>query len=208
MKKDYRCTEYDIFPSHKGIEERKKALLNEVSLEDDDNHYSYVSKRKSKANKLFRDCYYNKCVYCGVPEEINSRRLFEVDHYICKTTIKENIKINHIRNLVNACYECNRKKTGVEIPKVYLNLLNPDINIDKVFFRDSNFKIQIKPVLAKNKNITSFYNKLCLSGELRRLDYLLMNLIGLQKKIKSQEIIDKLAHCIQLLMEKRNQYIE
>ena len=100
MKMDYRCTEYDFFPSKQKIKKRKKSLLLEFSLKDDDNHYSYVSKRKSKANKLFRECYCNKCVYCGVPVEINSRRLFEVDHYICKTTVKENIKINHIYNLI------------------------------------------------------------------------------------------------------------
>lgn len=208
MEMDYRCTEYDIFPSEQEIYSRKEEIVKELSLKEEDNHYSYVSVRKSKANKLFRDCYNNKCVYCGVPVEINSRRLFEVDHYICKTTQKQNINVNHIKNLVNACNECNRKKTGEEISDSYLNILNPDTNIKNVFIRNTNFKIEIIPSLKEDIVIKSFYKKLYLNGELRRLDYLLMNLMGLQKKVMSQQIKEKLAYCIQILMEKRNQYIE
>lgn len=209
MKKDYRCTEYNnSFPAEQEINNKKECLLTSQGLTDQDNHYSKVSDRRKSANKLFRECYNNKCVYCGVPITINGRRLFEVDHYIPKSSKKLLIDFNNIKNLVNACYECNRKKSYYEIDDYYLDLLNPNSNIYKVFTRNEQFEIKIAPQYSNDSEIKKFYTKLCLNGELRRLDFLLMCMKDLQTNVKSEIIIDKLARCIQILQEKRNLFIE
>lgn len=206
MKNDYRCTDFDsdVFPSESEIIKRKENLLISQNYSNDINHYSKVSDRRRKANNMFRLCYNNKCVYCGVPETINGRRLFEVDHFIPKSSQKLKIDFHNISNLVNACYECNRKKSFFEIDDNYLDILNPNKNISKVFMRNNNFEIKIDRKYSSDSEIKKFYNKLCLGGELRRLDYLLMNMKDLQQEVKSEAIVDKLARCIQILQEKRN----
>lgn len=210
MKKDYRCTEYsnDVFPTEEEINLRKNNLLISEGYSEEDNHYSKVHDRRKTANKLFRECYNNKCVYCGVPITINGRRLFEVDHYIPKASKKLTIDFNNITNLVNACYECNRKKSNYEMDDSSLDLLNPNGNIRKVFIRNQQFKIEIGTKYASYSEVNKFYTKLCLNSELRRLDYLLMSLRDLQTNVKSDVIIDKLARLIQILQEKRNLFID
>lgn len=210
MKVDYRCTEFnnDVFPSEIEINQRKQILLTVQGYSNTDNHYSKVSDRRMIANRMFRECYNNKCVYCGVPITINGRRLFEVDHYIPKSSKKLNIDFNNISNLVNACYECNRKKSYFEIDNNYLDLLNPNNSIFKLFIRNKDFGIEINKKYSNNSEINKFYNKLCFGGELRRLDYLLMSMKDLQETIHSDVIVDKLARCIQILQEKRNLFIE
>ena len=56
--------------------------------------------------------------------------------------------------------------------------------------------------------INGFYNQLQLIHQTRRLDYLLINMQGLHKKIEGTIWGGKLAEAILILQRKRNKFVE
>ena len=104
-----------------------------------------------------------------------------------------------------SCYTCNRKKGSFIINEDNKNYLNPDRNIKNIFYRDESYYIKVKEEYLTNDHILAFYQKLALNSELLRIDFLLMNMIGLSEKLEQKKIEnDVLSFTIQKLQKKRN----
>lgn len=211
IEKDYRCTIYESKFCTETIHERKNIFMAKVR----EKHkiavdiYGVISKHRSEYEDLFMCIYNNKCSYCGVSIDIVSRSLMEIDHYICKDDNRyagNKPQAGKLDNLVLACYTCNRGKGKLKLNEPEETLLFPDNDeLKKVFYRDEDFYIQISENFKDNKKVAEFYKELKLSHEVRRVDYLLMSLIGIQKKIgKESEIYLKLGNIISKLQRKRN----
>lgn len=199
--KDYRSTETDIFPPEKDINLHKAEILEGHRTP---NHYSFIHERGSLANKAFRKAFNYKCAYCGVNEVINSVQLFEIDHYICKSSAKLSVDFDNFDNLISSCYACNRRKSGIDIENDYLDILNPKCNIQNVFTRSKDFKIIINSNYNSDKYILYFYRKMKFDHNLRRLDFLILSIIDLESIISNHEIKEKLTVLIEKLKQKRN----
>lgn len=62
-----------------------------------------------KYMEILRNDFGRICGYCGKSESV-TKNSFEIDHFIPQRLAPE--KTNDYTNLVYACYECNRKKSG------------------------------------------------------------------------------------------------
>ena len=79
------------------------------------------------------------------------------------------------------------------------------IKIKNVFIRDDKYYIRINDEFKENTTIEGFYNKLCLGSELHRLDYLIMNIIGLQRYCEdNSDLYVGLGKILDIIREKRN----
>lgn len=173
--------------------------------------YNYVHDKQAAYFAPFSKIYNSKCAYCGVMIGIIDIRMFEVDHFVCEDAFPNNTagrsEAGKVSNLVLSCYSCNRGKGKLAIDGKYKKILNPDEGaIAKVFMRDENYYIKIRPDYTGNYIVTNFYDKLLLGSEFRRLDYLLMeieNLISMQRSHNSS-IAEKLEQCFSRLIVKRN----
>ena len=67
------------------------------------------SKPYNEYRDILRSDFGRICGYCG-KSELVTKNSFEIDHFIPKRLAPE--KVNDYTNLVYACYECNRKKSG------------------------------------------------------------------------------------------------
>lgn len=205
---DYRNTEYCSML--KNVKDKKKALEKKIKKEHPKQKimYNKVHSRDTIYNKDFCNIYNCKCAYCGVSMDILPITLFEVDHFVAETLFDDKIKAGQVENLVLACYQCNRNKTNFEIVGEYVEKLCTDNGeIANVFFRDDDYYIKIKDNYIHDQYINDFYNKLQLSHETRRLDYLLINMQGLYKKLRGtiQGLI--LADAILMMQKNRNKFI-
>lgn len=204
MGTDYRNTAYcsvlqDVLLKKKTLNDeirsntRTKIIYNKIR--ENDNSY------KAK----FMEIYNYKCSYCGNSIDNISSILFEVDHYICESSFNSNEKAGRIENLVLACYDCNRSKSSFLIKKEYVDILNPDLeHIKSVFCRDDLYHIQVTEKYKDDEYIKLFYDKLKLGYQSRRLDFLLMNLNGLCKKLDGKPQAEKLHGILRKLQQKRN----
>ncbi|MGG4238679.1 HNH endonuclease [Bacillus sp. OHL2] len=179
IKADYRLTSLNkidfIYEKDKFLKEFKNEFPNAWNV------YGYVNKRGEKHNINFRKLYHNRCAYCGVSTQIINSSEFEVDHFIPRSRTNYNASlrkefINGIYNLVNSCRLCNRSKEDFFDEK-HVEILNPDNNnLPSVFHRKEDYTIVISDEYKNNKTISTFYNKLKLNNQLRRLDFLLMEM--------------------------------
>lgn len=206
---DYRNTEY--CPILDDVENKKKALEKKIRIAHPRQKimYNKVHKRDTIFNKEFCGIYNGKCAYCGVSMDILPAMLFEVDHFVAESLFDNKEEAGKVDNLVFACYQCNRNKKEFEIGEGYTEKLNPDDGqIAKVFFRDDKYYIRISDDYIADETINSFYNQLQLVHQTRRLDFLLINMQGLHKKLKDTTQGGKLAEAILTLQRKRNKYVE
>lgn len=207
-KNDYRNTTY--CSKLENIYEKKKTLKNRII---DDGH-----KRTKDFYKLIRDnpdykreyfkIYNFKCAYCGANIILSGAELFELDHFKNKANHDENV--NDVYNIVLSCKLCNRKKSSFNVDSIS-EFINPDEDeITKIFYRDENYYIKIKDPFSNNQDINNFYNALKLNYQVRRLDFLLLNLKGLINKINNLNFNNKdkikliLEELKNTLQEKRN----
>lgn len=109
-------------------------------------------------------------------------------------------------NLILSCHDCNHNKNSFWIEKEEMDTLNPDgEKIKNVFIRDDKYYIRINDEFKENTTIEGFYNKLCLGSELHRLDYLIMNIIGLQRSCEdNSDLYVGLGKILDTIREKRN----
>lgn len=56
--------------------------------------------------------------------------------------------------------------------------------IKNTFIRDEQYYICINDIYRENEIVKKFYDRIRLGSELHRLDYLLMNVIGMQRQCK------------------------
>lgn len=208
MVEDYRNTKY--CPRLTNLADKKnevKDAVLQVHPRAKDMH-TYISNNNGPFKKDFIIAYNGKCAYCGVSTEIISWNMFEIDHFIHEKSAcfgKSKANAGYIENLVLSCYNCNRSKSGLEIPNDELHKINPDgPEITEVFVRDDEYYIRISEKFKKDPTVNLFYEKICLGNQIHRIDYLLMNMRGLCKKITDEHpAYGKLMSAIDLLQQKR-----
>lgn len=207
MNRDYRnsryCPKLDNVILRKNILQDKIKSRN-IKLKD---FYLVLSQKKLPYRQEFAEIYNKKCAYCGVSYKIES--MFEIDHYICKSSFSPGEDAGQLSNLVYSCYHCNRHKSNFKINKLNSTLLNPDTrSINKVFIRTDDYDIQIQKAYRNNDTVQNFYKKLHFSFDLRRLDYLLLCIWGLYTKMKNETDKSMVAEALNLLKERRNVFID
>lgn len=210
--KDYRNTKYckEFYNIKQKKDELNKLILKEHPRVT--NMYNKVNSNKQDSYKNnFMSIYNYKCSYCGCSIAIISKKEFEIDHFISTKP-----KNNSLNNLVLACYDCNRGKKDFLIPPKYEDKLNPDKEyIHDIFYRDNLYYIKINKEYKYDEIITTLFDKLDFNNISKRLDYLLLNLIGLEKQVKEKihknkecknlkEIHRKLLEALEELRETRN----
>jgi 5-methylcytosine-specific restriction endonuclease McrA len=208
MADDYRNTKY--CPELNDVKENKQAVVKAVKIDHPravDMH-TYISPNDGKYKSLFMKVYNCKCAYCGVSIDLVPKGLFEVDHFLYKESSRFKSKkyAGNIDNLVLSCHDCNHRKSSFNIADTDYNSLYPDgEEIKNTFCRDEKYYIKMSAEAEKNDNIKSFYEQLKLGGEVHRLDYLLMNLIGFQREHEdNSELYIAVGKTIDILRQKRN----
>lgn len=207
MKNDYRNTIYEV--SKKNIINEKNALEKKIKKEHPKIKiiYNQINKKGANYNKQFRNIYNNKCAYCGISTDVISSELFEIDHFICEASFNgDSINAGKINNLVLSCKKCNRAKKDFIWDEVYSSKFNVDDgSITELFYRDKDYSIKIEKKYITDSTICRFYRKLNFDKEIRRLDFLLMNMYGFYNKHMSDSKSEKISKCIVLLQQKRNE---
>lgn len=209
MVEDYRNTKYcstlsDI--ARKKSDIKDKVLQEHPRAED---MHTYLSDTQADFKKKFAEAYNYKCAYCGVSVEIISIGQFEIDHFIPKVSARfggSKAKAGYIENLILSCSYCNRAKSNFECSDEDMDMINPDdTEILKSFVRDDMYYIRISHDRECNKTIKEFYEKAKLGSQLRRIDYLLLNMYGLCKDLEKQgRSCDTLRQLTMELQKKRN----
>lgn len=206
MNEDYRLTEYDV--PNINLKEKKKAVESLVKTDHPKarDMHAYISQRNKPYRKKFIEAYQGKCAYCGVSTFVISSELFEVDHFRYEKGFPTKADAGFIDNLVLACHLCNHAKGDFAFSHGNEDLLHPDnTKIKSVFCRNDDYYIQIQDEYAHNTEIEDFYIKLDLGGEIHRLDYLLMSMYALCKKIGTgHKATPNLEKALNLLRTKRN----
>lgn len=209
--KDYRNS--SSCPSLSEVAMKKAALEKKIR----EKHkkvkilYDYVKDRHGDFLEEFAEIYNYKCAYCGATLKFIGPQLFEVDHFICEAAFPNNTQgraeAGKIENLAYSCYSCNRGKSNLYIKNGYAAMLMPDDNsIAKIFVRNEQYYITINANHLDDKFIQAFYDKLFLGSEVRRLDFLLLEMDSLMIRLRSNkpELANKLEQCSIRLLQKRN----
>lgn len=205
---DYRRTKY--CPELVDIKEKKKnveILVKEGHPYAQDMH-AYISNNSEKYKLEFIQAYNGKCAYCGVSIDLIKKNEFEIDHFLFEKAPKFATKkdAGYIENLILACHDCNHNKSSFWIEEDCYDVLYPDgKEIKNTFIRDEQYYICINDVYKENPSIKDFYDKVRLGSELHRLDYLLMNIIGLQRQCQeNEELYAGLGKIMDVIRAKRN----
>ncbi len=202
---DYRNT--PLCKNLSNVKSKKEDLQATILLTypGQKNIYRKVNNKKLSFFNSFADIYNKKCAYCGVSSDINDLKQFEIDHFICRAKSEDDNIAGKITNLRFSCFFCNRKKGSFFIDEEHQSLLDPDDNlIAQVFERTSDYQITISDDYKDDPFIKGFYSKLAFNNQLRRLDFLLMNMVNYSRTVKNIAIRDKLNTCIMLLLCKKN----
>ncbi|MCD1655523.1 HNH endonuclease [Treponema zuelzerae] len=210
MNNDYRLTK--SCPQFCNIKEKKQELTNKIKREHPrcKNMYNKIHLRKENYYHLFSEIYNHRCAYCGASTNFSGILLFEIDHFICESSFSNDTKgkaeAGKTSNLIFSCYTCNREKGQLHITQQYFDLLNPDNGaITNIFFRDELFNIKISERFQGDKFINDFHSKLLLGNQIRRLDYLLLEIQQLVDSLcDDSEYSGPLYKCINLLIFKKN----
>lgn len=209
MSTDYRFTRFEDSNSHLlENKQRVKALILQDHKRARDLHI--FLKRNELPYKLeFIKAYGCKCSYCGVSVDIIDKRQFEIDHFIpCSNTqyFSKKSDAGYIENLVLACFDCNRNKHNYCLPKEYWPVVHPDYEeVTNYFIRDDEYYIKISNEYLEDQVIIDYYKKLRLSEEFHRLDYLIMNMIGMRDQFYNDDkLVSLLSRAIQKLLSKRH----
>lgn len=205
---DYRRTKY--CPELIDVPQKKKEVekLVEKKHPNARDMHSYISNNSQKFKLEFIKAYNGKCAYCGASTDLIKKTEFEIDHFLYKKAPIFDTKkdAGDIKNLILSCHYCNHNKNSFWIEKEDIDNLNPDgEKIKNVFIRDDQYYIRINNEFKKNATIERFYNKLCLGSELHRLDYLIMNTIGLQRSCENDsDLYVGLGKILDVIRQKRN----
>lgn len=208
---DYRTTSGQL--AYQNIEQKKAELTRNIHKEHSSQKIDYnsIKNRESHFYEDFCIIYNWSCAYCGARRGIIDSQLFEIDHYICQSAFPKSTegraKAGEVNNLVLACHDCNRRKSDFKLEGKYGILLNPDNNaIAKIFYRSDDYYIKVADEYKSDQIICQFYAQLNLGSELKRLDYLLLNVKELEdQQSKVDRIVsDKLDKIFSCLLKKRN----
>lgn len=170
--------------------------------------HTYISKDSEKFKLHFIRAYNDKCAYCGVSTELLAKQSFEIDHFQYKEASKFATKkeAGYIENLILACHDCNHNKGNFWIDGEHFDRLYPDgEGIKSTFVRDEQYYIRVNDLYESHSIVIKFYEKLKLGSELHRLDYLLMNIKGMQKEHHgNKNLYHDLGEIYDLIWKKRN----
>lgn len=208
MVEDYRNTIY--CPRFEDVSTKKALLKSEIeSKHTIQDLYTAISPNEGTTYKpQFMKVYNHKCCYCGVRIPIIQKSLFEIDHFRNKKhpIFPSEASAGTIDNLVLACRKCNRAKSSFMInDEDYKNLYPDDGSIRNSFVRTDDYYIRVAPNMKGDSQVQRFYKQLKLDEEVRRLDYLLMNMRGLKEKISDNvEIQNLLGQAIDKLQGSRS----
>ena len=208
MDVDYRNTEY--CSEFTAIQENKESLKAQILSEHPghEDMYEYVHSNSSLRKQQFLKIYNRKCSYCGVSQDVIPLDGFEIDHFVYKkaSEFHSEAEAGHMSNIVAACKYCNRKKHSFYVDPDIRDWLNPDgERVKTVFFRDGMYYISIAESQKDNKKIKKYYEKMKLGAEIHRIDFLLMEIIGLQNvQGDNVAVKDALGNAFSLLIRKRN----
>lgn len=206
MVSDYRATKY-CHPIVK-LKEKKQSVADNIKKDYPrvKDMHAYIRSNNKAYKQEFMKAYNFKCSYCGASIELIPKEMFEIDHFIYEKSFSTKAAAGYIENLVLSCHSCNHRKSGFEFPEAERDMLHPDNGeIMQIFERNDQYYIVIADESSCNETINRFYKLLGLDGEIRRLDFLLMNMIGLQRKVKdNDEIYSALGKAIDILRIKRN----
>lgn len=207
---DYRNSKY--CPMLSNLKQKKQALVKNIKEEYPrkiDMH-SVVRENNKKYKIDFMKIYNCKCAYCGVSIDILGHISdFEIDHFKNEKSFSSKAKAGSIDNLILACRACNRKKSSFLIKDDSKYDLHPDgREILNNFIRDDLYNIVLSDKAKLKKNVIDFYCALDLKNETHRIDYLLINIIGLIKKLdkagyRDIYIINELRKIKDRLLDKR-----
>jgi len=203
---DYRATKY--CPPIENLESKKKQVVDMIKADYPrarDMH-SYIRVNTDLYKTEFMKAYNFKCAYCGASIDILPKEMFEIDHFIYEKSFNKKADAGFIENLVLACHSCNHQKSALPLPEEDREFLHPDTDkIKETFKRDEQYYIKISETLISNETIKTFYKAIGLEGEIHRLDYLLMNMIGLQRTLNdNSDAYANLGQAIDMLRRKRN----
>ena len=203
---DYRCTSF--CPSFQDIVNKKKALGDEISKNhrQSRNHYGFVSKRGTEEHCNFVKIFNEKCGYCGCSLDIVPVSLFEIDHIEPASRVVDSERnLNDIENLVLACRTCNGGKLDFWTQELGSIWRPDDGGICQVFERDELYNIKVTSDYADNEKVKELFERLKLNGQIRRLDYLLMSMLGYMETLSSDDPKKaKLQEVYIQLLNKRN----
>lgn len=203
---DYRNTKY--CPELKEILQKKEKLVLKIKEEHPraKNMYNYIHSNDGSYKKEFLDIYNYKCAYCGVSISIIPKSKFEIDHFVYEKSFASKTEAGQIDNLILSCSDCNHNKSAFVFPEEDKPYLYPDdYKLGNTFVRDEKYYICIAKPFKDNKTVNDFYYKLRLDKELHRIDYLLMNMIGLRDNLqKTSKIRNIMNDAITFLYSKRN----
>lgn len=187
-KEDYRNTTY--CKKLEKVTEKKEELKKKIRNQNHPRTENFYKIVRDEFKHEYLEIYNYKCAYCGVSLAVLlDSDLFEIDHYENEASFKTKKEAGKLENLVLACRNCNRNKSGFLIKKDYLEKLQPDNDkIKKIFYRTDNYGIKISPEYEKDEEILKFYNQLKLDFEFRKLDFLLLNLEGLYDSLEEGEL--------------------
>ena len=206
MVDDYRATKY--CPKIIDLKEKKQQVVDLIKIahpKAKDMH-TYIRVNDDIYKSEFMKAYNCKCAYCGASIDLLPKDLFEIDHFLYEKSFSKKADAGYIENLVLACHSCNHQKSAFHLPEDDRELLYPDSDkVKGTFKRDELYYITVSQENCSNETVKTFYQVLGLDGEIHRLDYLLMNMIGLQRKVKDNiEIYSALGQAIDILRLKRN----
>ena len=205
---DYRRTKY--CPELDNVRKKKEHIKNKIKEEHPraQDMHTYISNNSGSLKKEFMKIYNDKCAYCGVSNDLLPKNYFEVDHFLYEKAplFKSKKDAGYIENLVLACHDCNHIKSSFYINSEQYKNLHPDQEgIKKTFVRDKKYYIRVNDDFVHNEDINKFYNQLQLGSELHRLDYLLMNIIGMKRAyIDDKNLYSGLGKIEDILRRKRN----
>lgn len=189
---DYRNSKYCSKLSK--LKQKKQGLVNAIKKEHPKqvDMHSVVSKNGSQEKKEFVKIYNYKCAYCGASLDIlGNISDFEIDHFKNEKSFPSKAKAGSIDNLVLACRTCNRNKSSFYITDSARADLHPDEQkITKNFLRDESYYIVLSDKAKTKKDVQDFYNTLNLNNETRRIDFLLININGLIKRLEKKKYND------------------
>jgi len=207
--RDYRNTTFKTYDF--SLNDKKEVFMSEFRKVHKTawNVYSNIKSRQSSLNRTFKAIYHEKCVYCGINTHVIELSRFEIDHFIPQAVLNNDLgydrkDINGIYNLVNSCNMCNRKKSGFITDESNFLLLHPDNEfLVEIFSRLDDFSIVINNDYIKNEEVVKFYESLNLDNQIRRLDFLIMEMKDFCEEYSTQIIIPQINDLILKIEDKR-----
>lgn len=206
MTEDYRVTKY--CPPIKDLTQKKQSVVTKIKADYPKaiDMHKYIRENNRSYKVEFMKAYSFKCSYCGASLDILPKEMFEIDHFVYEKSFKKKADAGYIENLVLACHSCNHQKSALQLPEEDRVLLHPDTDrIKETFKRDERYYIKISAEFMTNETVKALYKAIGLEGEIHRLDYLLMNMIGLQRTLEEKpKAYAEFGQAIDKLRIKRN----